>query len=191
MQKTNARQKNFAEASVSLLVQVCGASETALMADTLGNDISFGRLSDIDPGEILDHMTDPRIAEHLPLLTIDWDGGTVAEFIKSKEDYWRRDGLGHWAILSNGAYVGWGGFQKEDDEWDFGLVLKPDAFGLGPRVSKKAIAFAIADRRILSVSFLLPSSRKKLKAFKRIGARCVGETVYKGVKFFKYRLDTE
>ena len=100
-------------------------------------------------------MSDPLVAEHMPLLTFEWDRAAVSKFVAAKEEYWNRDGLGHWAILSDKDYVGWGGFQREGNEWDFGLVLKPEAFGLGRRISKKAIEFAIADDRIPFVTFLL------------------------------------
>lgn len=136
-------------------------------------------------------MSDPRVAEHMPLLTSTWDLDAVAKFVAMKEECWRRDGLGHWAILCNGRYVGWGGFQKEGDEWDYGLVLKPEHFGLGPQISKKAIAFAKADGRIPYVTFLLPPSRKNLGALARLGAQFVGEIEYDGATFLKHRLDTE
>jgi len=35
--------------------------------------ISFARLPEVPPGEILAHMSDARIAEHMPLLTFAWD----------------------------------------------------------------------------------------------------------------------
>jgi hypothetical protein len=136
-------------------------------------------------------MSDPRVAEHMPLLTFEWDRPAVAKFVAAKEACWSRDGLGHWAILSNGNYVGWGGFQKEGDEWDYGLVLKPEAFGLGIRISRKALEFAVTDARIPFVTFLLSPSRKSLGAFERLGARFVDEIDYKGAKFLKYRLETE
>ncbi|MEP2424386.1 MAG: GNAT family N-acetyltransferase, partial [Tateyamaria sp.] len=91
--------------------------------------ITFTRLPTIDPSEIATHMSDPRVADHMPLLTTPWDTAAVATFVAAKEACWARDGLGHWAILENGVYVGWGGFQKEDGAWDYGLVLKPSAFG--------------------------------------------------------------
>lgn len=136
-------------------------------------------------------MSDPRVAKHMPLLTHEWDAKTVAKFVAQKEACWARDGLGHWAILSNERYVGWGGFQKEGDEWDFGLVLRPDAFGLGNRILKKAMDFAVADERIPFVTFLLPPSRKKLAALHRLGAKHIGEIEYGGAKFLKFRLETE
>lgn len=156
---------------------------------TEGN-LTFVRLPDIPPGAIIAHMSDPRVAAHLPLLTFEWDQHALREFVAAKEEYWRRDGLGHWAILLDGAYVGWGGFQKEGDEWDFGLVLKPDRFGLGARIARKSIAFAQADERIPFVTFLVPSSRKHLGGLARLGARFVGEVVHEGAAFLKFRLET-
>ena len=154
------------------------------------DDITFARLPDIELTEIAAHMSDPRVAEHMPLLTSDWDAAAAAKFVAQKEASWTRDGLGHWAILSNGQYVGWGGFQKEGDEWDFGLVLRPDSFGLVRLVTKKAIDFAIADTRIPFVTFLLPPTRQNLGALKRLGAQHIGQIEYDGATFLKFRLET-
>ena len=93
--------------------------------------------------------------------------------------------------MFDGRYVGWGGFQKEGDEWDFGLVLNPDAFGTRRRITKKAIDFAIADERIDFVTLLLTPSRTNLGALQRLGARQDGEIEYDGSSFLKFRLDTE
>lgn len=152
--------------------------------------IQFVRLSEIALNEIVQHMSDPRLKEHMPLLSGAWDYDTARTFVAGKEACWERDGLGHWAILVDGKYVGWGGFQKEGDEWDFGLVLKVDRFGLGVSIVKRAIAFARADVRIAYVTFLLPPTRRKLGALKRIGAISVGMVEYSGESFLKYRLET-
>lgn len=160
------------------------------MAETRKHEITFARLTEISPSLIIDHMSDPRVAEHMPLLTPRWDNDVVSNFVTEKETYWHRDGLGHLAIFFEGRYVGWGGFQKEGDEWDYGLVLKPESFGLGVRILRKAIEFAVADERIPFVTFLLPPTRRNLRALARLGARPVDETAYNGVRFLKYRLDT-
>lgn len=153
-------------------------------------EITFTRLTDVSPEEIVTHMSDPRVAAHLPLMTFAWDVAAVARFVAQKEACWARDGLGHWAILADGRYVGWGGFQKEGEEWDFGLVLLPDAFGLGMRISRKALDFANQDVRIPYVTFLLPPSRRNLGALGRIGARQIGVVDYDGEMFLKFRLET-
>jgi len=160
------------------------------MISTHRPKISFVRLTDIPLGEIIEHMSTPRVAEHMPLLTFRWDHDAAIRFIAEKEEHWRRDGLGHWAIRYDGCYVGWGGFQKEGSEWDYGLVLKPERFGLGTQITRKAIEFALADDRIPFVTFLLPTSRRKLGALARLGATFVGEVEHAGARFLKYRLDT-
>ena len=128
-------------------------------------EITFVRLSEVSRSEIIAHMSEPRVGEHMPLMTFQWDDRRAEEFVAAKEAFWARDGLGHWAILADGAYAGWGGFQKEGEDWDFGLVLKPSCFGLGFRIARRALAFAVADERIPYVTLLLPPSRKKFASF--------------------------
>ena len=154
------------------------------------DQITFARLTDVPPNEIAAHMSDPRVGEHMPLLKTTWDVPAAERFIAQKEACWARDGLGHWAFRASGDYVGWGGFQKEGDEWDFGLVLKPDRFGLGRRITQKALAFARTDARIPFVTFLLPLSRKNLGALEKLGAHRIGEVTYDGTPFLKFRLET-
>ncbi|WP_226579544.1 GNAT family N-acetyltransferase [Acuticoccus sediminis] len=153
-------------------------------------EITFVRLPDVPAGEIIAHMSDPRVARHMPLLDFAWDEARLAGFVAAKEACWTRDGLGHWGILAGGAYVGWGGFQREGDEWDYGLVLRPDRFGLGLPVTRKALAIARSDARIPYVTFLLPPSRRHLGALRRIGAAPVGTVEHAGARFLKFRLDT-
>lgn len=153
-------------------------------------DIAFTRLTGIDPDAIIAHMSDPRLAEHMPLLAGPWDTAMCAAFIAAKEACWTRDGLGHWAILADGDYAGWGGFQKEGEDWDYGLVLKPACFGLGTAITRKALDFARADARIPWITFLLPPSRRHVRGLKRLGAEMVGEVAYEGERFRKYRLQT-
>ncbi|MBS8225874.1 GNAT family N-acetyltransferase [Vannielia litorea] len=152
--------------------------------------LTFARLPQIDPNLLLAHMNDPRIAAHLPLLTQPWGPQEVAAFVAAKEACWARDGLGHWAFLDDESYVGWGGFQKEGEEWDFGLVLTPEAFGRGRAIAAQALAKARTDPRIPFVTFLLAPSRRSLSALTRLGARPLGEVEHAGQRFLKFRLDT-
>jgi hypothetical protein len=151
--------------------------------------IRFGRLSDVSVSQLLTQMNDPRIAAHLPLLTQPWTDEDAQAFLVAKQKRWREDGLGHWAVYQGDRYVGWGGFEKEGEVWDFGLVLTPDAFGLGRRVFVKALDFARKDERINMISFLLAPSRKSLSALARYGAVFVGEDAHAGQRFLKYQLD--
>ncbi|MEW2912818.1 GNAT family N-acetyltransferase [Leisingera sp. JC11] len=152
--------------------------------------LRFARLTEVPPQEIARHMSDPRMAQHMPLLTGAWDEAAAKDFVAAKEACWQRDGLGHWAFLRGGTYLGWGGFQKEGDEWDFGLVLRVDCFGLGPAIARKALAFARRDARIPFVTFLLPPTRRHLRPLERLGAVQTGEVEYDGRRFLKFRLET-
>lgn len=154
------------------------------------NSLTFTGLTDIRPAEIISHMNDARIKKHLPLLTTSWGQNELDNFIKAKQEFWHRDGLGHWAFLYNNQYVGWGGFQKEGEEWDYGLVLKPEYFGLGAKITRAALKFARLDNRIPYVTFLLPPSRKNQRALLRLGARFIAEIDYNDEQFLKYRLET-
>ena len=120
--------------------------------DNTQHPVRFARLTGIAPLEIARHMSDPRVAEHMPLLTGAWDEETARDFVTAKENCWQRDGLGHWAFVQKGQYLGWGGFQKEANEWDFGLVLRPGCFGLGPAIAPQALA--VARRPTLSGFFV-------------------------------------
>lgn len=155
-----------------------------------GSGITFVRLAEVPLDTLVAHMSDPRMAEHMPLLTAPWTRDTAAAFVRTKEALWERDGVGHEAIFHDGRYVGWGGFQKEGHDWDFGLVLTPDAFGLGGRITREALARARSDPRIPSVTFLLPPSRTRLKALARLGATFVSEVEHEGAVFRKYRVET-
>ncbi len=152
--------------------------------------ITFQRLTTVPLETLASHMSDARMAVHMPLLKGSWTVRDAASFVEAKEQRWRQDGLGHCAIFNNGTYVGWGGFQKEGNEWDFGLVLTTEAFGLGGPITRKALARAKADPRIPYVTFLLPPSRQNLGALARLGARYLFDVECDGATFRKYRLDT-
>lgn len=152
--------------------------------------LRFARLTEVPLAELVAHMSDPRLRAHMPLLTGPWGEAEAKAFVAAKEACWARDGLGHWAFLADGRYGGWGGFQKEGEEWDFGLVLRPRDFGLGQRVTRAALDHARSDPRIPFVTFLLPPSRRNLGALRRIGARAVGRQDHSGASFLKFRLET-
>ncbi|UWQ28098.1 GNAT family N-acetyltransferase [Leisingera sp. M523] len=158
--------------------------------DNTQHPVRFARLTGIAPQEIARHMSDPRMAEHMPLLTGPWDEETARAFVTAKENCWQRDGLGHWAFVQKGQYLGWGGFQKEGEEWDFGLVLRPGCFGLGPAIARQALAFARLDPRIPHVTFLLPPTRHHLRPLVRLGAVQTDEVLHEGQRFLKFRLET-
>lgn len=49
---------------------------------------AFVRLTEVAADDIITHMSDPRVAEHMPLLKGTWDQRSCAEFIAAKEACW-------------------------------------------------------------------------------------------------------
>jgi len=147
-------------------------------------------LEDVPHALLMAQMTDPRVTEHLPLLTGGFDASALDQFLTLKAERWAKDGLGHWGIWQDGVYLGWGGFEKEGDVWDFGLVLTPEAFGHGLTITRQALSFAQDEAWISRVQFLLAPSRRNVRALLRIGAQEVGEVRYGGQTFRRFLLDT-
>ncbi|WP_306017294.1 GNAT family N-acetyltransferase [Oceanicaulis sp. MMSF_3324] len=158
------------------------------MIDQVSSSLRFDDLGAVPPEQLVTHMNDPRVAAHLPLLTHPWTIQDAQAFQAAKRQRWIKDGLGHWAIYSGERYVGWGGFEKDGETWDFGLVLTPEAFGLGRSVFLKALEFARHDERIEVISFLLAPSRRSLSALTRYGAVYAGEDDHAGQRFLRYEL---
>ena len=151
-------------------------------------DFEFGDLQAVPRALLVAQMADARVAEHLPLLDGAFD---VEAFLQSKAQRWAEDGLGHWAIWQGDVFLGWGGFEKEGDVWDFGLVLTPEAFGQGLAITRRALEFARGDARIETVQFLLAPTRRSVKALARMGAEEVGEVRYGGQTFRRFLLDMQ
>lgn len=149
----------------------------------------FRSLAEVPHALLLAQMNDARVAEHLPLLQGTFDAATLETFLAAKAARWTEDGLGHWAIWRDGTFLGWGGFEKEGDVWDFGLVLTPEAFGQGMAITRQALAYARAEARIETVQFLLAPTRRALKALARMGAEEVGEVRYGGQTFRRFLMD--
>jgi RimJ/RimL family protein N-acetyltransferase len=154
------------------------------------SDITFVRLSEIDPALLIAQMNDPLVKAHMPLAGPVFDKEFCLRWVAGKEKQWTENGLGPWAFLIDGEYAGWGGFQLEDFGWDLGLVLTPAFFGAGPAIARKLLEFAREDPRIDTVCCLLPPSRRHFGALRRFGAVADGTVDYDGKTFLRFRLDT-
>ncbi|MFU7529455.1 hypothetical protein [Qipengyuania sp. ASV99] len=152
--------------------------------------VTFIALESVPRTDLMAHMRDPRIARHLPLLRAQWDDAVLTRFLSDKAAAWARDGLGHWAIMIDGAYAGWGGFQKEGPDWDYGLVLRAEFFSLGMVITRAACAWLVHNTSIRDASVLLPLSRSP-RALARIGARRAGEADYDGIRFARWALPVQ
>ena len=147
---------------------------------------TFHPLSDIPNEEWFHLWNHPDVIRHMPLATERWTDSAITEWAKGKDAQWQANGYGPWAIRIDGAFAGWGGFQKEGGEADLALVLLPGFWGHGP-----ALVGHFMSRRlelgIGPVSILLPPSRTRVKGLARIGFLFDCKVEYDGQRFLKFR----
>lgn len=149
--------------------------------------IAFVPLASIGAAHLVRMLTDADVRRHMPLAGDDWDEAKAAEWARAKDHQWLENGYGPWAIMVGDEFAGWGGFQKEGDEADLGLVLLPAYWGQGAAIFRELVQRGqTMDLGIISV--LLPPSRVRLKGLVRLGFAPAGEIEYAGHRFLKFTL---
>ncbi|MCB1885996.1 MAG: GNAT family N-acetyltransferase [Rhodocyclaceae bacterium] len=131
---------------------------------------------------------DPRVRRHLPLAVDDFDLAACQRWRVDKRVMWESHGYGPWAILVDGRFAGWGGFQPEGGEADLALVLAPEHWGRGPAIIRRMLHWAFEERGLTTVTALLPPSRVRRRGMRRLGFDVAGTLQVGGVAFIRYRL---
>ena len=83
------------------------------MARSDHGEIAFKRLSDVDPGAIIELVNDPAVRRHLPLARGRFGPSECESFVAAKERIWEENGYGPWAFVIGDEFIGWGGLQPE------------------------------------------------------------------------------
>ncbi|WP_208109493.1 GNAT family N-acetyltransferase [Microbacterium sp. BK668] len=135
-------------------------------------------------------LNEPRNARHMPLAGR-FDQAQAAEWVRSKDAQWQHNGYGPWAVFVGGEFAGWGGFQREDDGPDFGLVLFPSFWGAGADVARAALDAGFEHFGFDEVFVALPYSRSPDRVLARWGFTSVGSGDFDGVPFRRYRLSRD
>lgn len=98
------------------------------------------------------------------------------------------NGYGPLAIRIDDNFAGWGGFQQEDGEADFALVLFPEYWGQGGQIFHHFMSRR-TELGIETVSILLPPSRLRTRGLGRFGFNFVGDAMLNGKRFLKFRIN--
>lgn len=151
--------------------------------------ISFRRLSEVSPDVLIDLMNDPDVRRHLPLARGRFGMPEYERFVAAKERIWEEHGYGPWAFFLDDDFVGWGGLQPEGDDVDVGLVLHRTYWGAGQVLYGRLIDQAFDELGVDSVITLLPVSRTRVAALRRLGFREDGELTIAGEVFNRFRLE--
>jgi RimJ/RimL family protein N-acetyltransferase len=149
--------------------------------------IEFKRLPEVPLEHLVDLFNDPDVRRHLPLAKSPFTAESCARFVAAKEQLWAEHGYGPWAFFVDGEFAGWGGLQPEGPDADLGFVLHPRFWGLGLRLTREILRQAFEEMNRESVIVLLPPSRARVRALKRMGFEADGETLVGGERFIRYR----
>lgn len=149
--------------------------------------IAFVPLASIAPTDLVRMLTDADVRRHMPLAGDDWDEARAVDWARAKDGQWIENGYGPWAITVGNEFAGWGGFQKEGDEADLGLVLLPAYWGQGAAIFRELVQRG-QTMDLGTISVLLPPSRVRLKGLARLGFSPAGEIEYAGHRFLKFKL---
>jgi RimJ/RimL family protein N-acetyltransferase len=132
-------------------------------------------------------LNDPRTARHMPL-SATFTETSAAAWVRAKDDQWVNNGYGPWAVLVDGDFAGWGGFQREERGADFALVLSPAHWGRGAEVARAALQLGFGELGLDEVVIALPQSRKPSRVVARYGFVPDDDVTYDGIVFRQYRL---
>lgn len=150
--------------------------------------VSFVRLTEVANDDVVALLNEPRNARHMPLVGESFTGATAAAWVAAKDEQWQRYGYGPWAILLDGEFAGWGGFQAEPDGADLALVLHPRYWGSGAAVARATIDAGFDGLGLEVILVSLPYSRRPGGVLARWGFAPDGEAMHGGVRFQRYRL---
>lgn len=153
-------------------------------------DIAFVRLTEIPIREVLALLNEPRNARHMPLAGV-FEQEAAEDWVRAKDAQWAEHGFGPWAVLVDGTFAGWGGFEAEGETVDFALVLHPTHWGCGADIAEVALNTGFDELGLEVVTIALPFTRSPTRVVARLGFVPDGEVTYGGASFRRYRLTRE
>jgi len=154
-------------------------------------DLTLRRLTEVEPGDIIALMSDPRVRRHMPLARGEFGLAECAAFVEAKEALWREHGYGPWAFVIGGEFAGWGGLQPEGGDADLGIVLHQRFWGYGRAIAERFLGEAFGPLGFDSVIILLPLTRADAHGILRLGFQPDGDTEFAGTPFRRFRIRKE
>jgi hypothetical protein len=148
--------------------------------------LSLHPFSDVPIEHWMTLLNHPDVVRHMPLADANWNEEAVAAWIRGKDSQWIENGYGPLAIRIDHDFAGWGGFQQEDGEADFALVLFPGYWGRGGQIFHHFMSHRM-ELGIETVSILLPPSRLRTRGLRRLGFEYVGDVEHGEQRFLKFQ----
>ena len=151
-------------------------------------NIERRKLKDVDKSLIIKLLNHPLVKRHMPLSTAHFGEEQYTAFMKAKASIWERFGFGPWAYFIDNQFVGWGGIQPDEDNFELALVLCPKAWGYGRYLYQDLIQEAFVELCLKSVTILFPPSRTRIRWILKAGFIKEDEVSVNGEHFIRFRL---
>lgn len=152
--------------------------------------IEFVRLTEVPLSAVLTLLNEPRNARHMPL-SGEFSEESAAAWVQAKDGQWDTHGYGPWAVVVNGEFAGWCGFEREESGADLAVVLSPERWGNGAEIARAALDRGFDELGLDEVTIALPYTRNPTLAVARFGFVPDRDVSYGGVPFRQYRLTRE
>jgi len=152
--------------------------------------IEFVRLTQVPLAALVTLLNEPRNTRHMPL-SGEFSHESADVWVQGKDMQWDAYGYGPWAVVLNGEFAGWCGFQHEENGADFALVLLPEQWGHGAEITRAALNRGFGELGLDDVIIALPYTRNPTRVVARFGFVPDGEVSYGGASFRQYRLTRE
>ena len=146
------------------------------------------KLKDVDKNLIIQLLNDPLVKRHMPLSVENFDEKQYINFIEAKDSIWKNFGFGPWAYFIDNKFVGWGGIQPDEGDFELALVLSPNYWGYGRHLYKELIKEAFSELHLESVTILFPPSRTRIKWIFKVGFIEEDQVSIDGKNFMRFRL---
>lgn len=146
------------------------------------------RLKFVEKNLIIKLLNDPLVKRHMPLSAESFDEKNYHEFITSKEAIWEEFGFGPYAYFVNNEFIGWGGIQPDEEDFELALVLAPAYWGYGRQLYNDLIHQAFGELNLDSVTILFPPSRTRIKWILKSGFIEEERLDIEGKCFIRFRL---
>ncbi len=150
----------------------------------------FVRLTEVPLSAVVTLLNEPRNTRHMPL-SGEFSEESAADWVKGKDAQWDAHGYGPWAVVVDGEFGGWCGFQHEENGADFAVVLLPQRWGIGAEITRAALNQGFQEFGLAEVIIALPFTRNPTRVVARFGFVPDGEVSYGGASFRQYRLTRE
>ena len=124
----------------------------------------------------------------MPLSPKVFDSACYDQFIAEKKAIWEERGFGPYAYFVSNNFIGWGGIQPDEGDYELALVLSPKYWGYGKELYHDLIQEAFVQHNLDSVTILFPPSRTKIKWILKQGFIEEAQVNIKEKTFIRFRL---